>query len=314
MRARPKTWSEEDTLAQAGRSKRESRRFEFKEKFSRNEARDWCELIKDLVAIANSGGGCLMLGTKNDGTNSGWDAHEVDGLDPAHIVDKVAKYTGVQHDFQIVTVAREWGSVPAVLIPPASAPIVFIQPGTYEVGGGKQNTAFGRGTVYFRHGAKSEPANPADMSEFIARRVEVERVLLMKNMRKVVEAPPGSHVAVVPREVTVGTGLAGAAVRLTADPEAPAVRGIDPDQTHPYRQKEVVERVNAQLGARRIMPFDIQCVRKAHDISRRPEFYYEPRFSSPQYSDAFVEWVITQARTSPEFFTSAREATRAATR
>src|SRR6266403_5089359 len=163
-----KEWSEDDALAHAARAKRESKRFEFKEQLDPGQARDWCELIKDLVAIANSGGGCVVFGTKNDGTRSTWDPAALRGLDPAHVVDRVAKYTGTQHDFQIVTVEREWGAVPGVLIPPATIPLIFVQVGTYEIEGGRQRTAFGRGTLYFRHGAKSEPANAADMSDFIS--------------------------------------------------------------------------------------------------------------------------------------------------
>jgi predicted HTH transcriptional regulator len=51
---------------------RESTRVEFKEQLDPADGGDWCEVIKDIVAIANSGGGSIVLGIKNDGTPSGW--------------------------------------------------------------------------------------------------------------------------------------------------------------------------------------------------------------------------------------------------
>ena len=43
-------------------AKRESRAVEFKEQFIPTDARQSLEVLKDLVAIANSGGGTLAVG------------------------------------------------------------------------------------------------------------------------------------------------------------------------------------------------------------------------------------------------------------
>ena len=43
-------------------AKRESKHIEFKEGFDPASGHDWCESIKDIVAIANSGGGVLIFG------------------------------------------------------------------------------------------------------------------------------------------------------------------------------------------------------------------------------------------------------------
>ena len=50
-------------------------------------------------------------------------------------------------------------------------PLVFARPGTYSVPGGKQKTAFAQGTVYFRHGAKSEPGTTEDLAHALDRRL-----------------------------------------------------------------------------------------------------------------------------------------------
>jgi hypothetical protein len=76
--------------------KKESKRVDFKEVLDLGKAEDWCEIIKDIVAMANSGGGSILLGVRNDGTTSGWNPITVLAVDPAQVVDKIAKYTGEQ--------------------------------------------------------------------------------------------------------------------------------------------------------------------------------------------------------------------------
>jgi hypothetical protein len=60
-------------IAKALASQRESKHVEFKEKFDHTDAQDVCEVIKDIVAMANSGGGHILFGVRNDGAASGWD-------------------------------------------------------------------------------------------------------------------------------------------------------------------------------------------------------------------------------------------------
>ena len=54
--------------------------------------------------------------------------------------------------------------------------------------------------------------------------------------------------------------------------------------------------------------FDVLSVRRVHAISEetRPEFVHVPKFGSPQYSDAFVDWLVEQDARDPEFFAQAK--------
>ena len=80
-------------------AKRESKGVDFKRSFDQDNPGEWCELLKDVVAMANSGGGSILIGVNNDGTPSR-DASvaRVLEIDPAVITDKIAKYTSVQFD------------------------------------------------------------------------------------------------------------------------------------------------------------------------------------------------------------------------
>lgn len=298
------------TLDKVKNTKRESKYLDFKERFDISKDQDWCEIIKDIVAMANSGGGCILIGARNDGTPSGWDATPVLNLDLAQITDKIVKYTGEQYaDFDIQEVKKNDHRLVALLIHSVSVPMVFIQPGTYNIGDGKQKTAFGKGTIYFRHGAKSEPGNGKDLKECIDREVENIRKSWLGNIRKVVEAPHGYRVNILPPQVVESSLPTATPIRIVENPSAPAYHKIDPDQTHPHRQKEVVQLVNQKLsGRKKINPYDVYCVRKVYKIDQtKPNFYYKSKFASPQYSNAFVDWLVEQYGKDPLFFDKSRE-------
>jgi hypothetical protein len=110
----------------------------------------------------------------------------------------------------------------------------------------------------------------------------------------------------------VGADMHAAAVRLVDDPGAPVFGRLNPDETHPHRQKEVAKKVTERLAERRaVSPFEIQCVRKAHKIDEtKPKYFHRSKFTSPQYSDAFIDWIVGEFDKDPEFFDKARAACR----
>lgn len=96
-------------------------------------------------------------------------------------------------------------------------------------------------------------------------------------------------------------------MRLVNDESAPAFKAFRTDLLYPFRQKELVARVNALLVGPTITGHDVHCVRKAHGVDGQPTFSYKPKFSSPQYSEAFAEWMAEQSRADVDFFQKARE-------
>lgn len=299
----------EDLLERAREAKRESRYLDFKEAFDPTSAPEFIELVKDLGAMANSGGGVLVIGVRNNATLSGAELRPVLDLDPAVIVDKVARYTGEQFaGFSVHEVERDSDQVAAIVVDAAETPLAFNKPGTYPVAGGKQKTAFAVGTVYARHGAKSEPATSQDLREFIERRLEQIRESWLGNIREVIAAPPDSEVALYERSESDEDGRPSR-VRLTNEPGAPVFGRVSADQTHPYRQKELVREVSRRLPRKlETTPYDIQAVRAAHDLNDQtaPDFCHQPKYTSQQYSDVMVEWIVDQHAQNPDFFSEAR--------
>jgi hypothetical protein len=296
-------------LDSAGTAARESKSIDFKERFDPGSDAECLEIIKDIAAMANSGGGLIVIGVRNDGSASGIDVSPVLGMDPATLTDKMFKYTGQQFSgFEIHDLKRQGRQIAAMEIEGVDAPLVFIRPGTYGISPSQQKTAFSRGTIYFRHGAKSEPAVSADLTGFIERRVDQVRRTWLGGIRKVVTAPPGSEVAVYERAASDVEGRP-TKVRFTDDPDAPVFGKLDPDKTHPYRQKELLREVNKRLPkGKTINSHDLVCIRGVYKINdqSRPEFAHLPRFGSMQYSEDFVVWLADQYRRNEQFFDEAR--------
>lgn len=299
-------------LSKAVLADRESRRIEFKESFNPEQLGEVLEVLKDVVAIANSGGGCILFGMRSDGTPTGVDISPIRSFDPAKLTDQINKYTGVQFsDFEIHESLKAGATLVAWVIGELDPPAPFSKTGNYARTDGKQVNAFLQGVLYFRHGAKSEPGSRADIQEAIERAVGRQKKSWLGGIRRVVTAPKGHKVVVLRPDVALSDSHGAAPVRLTSDPSAPTVRQLNPDETRPHRRKEVVSQVNFRLtNGLRIGPNDVNDIRKVHGIDSRPEYFYKSRFFSPQYSQEFVEWLVAQVQGNPDFITWVRAAAR----
>lgn len=284
---------------------------DFKEGFDINSEKDRCEIVKNSVAMANSGGGVILIGVEDGGEPSGSDVTPVLDIDPAVLVDMITMYTGERFSgFKIAEIDKEGVKIAALLIESVSIPMVFVKPGTYDIddmgdGGDKgdkgQQTVFESGAVYFRHGARSEPGNSSDMTKVVGRELEklhrsfscVGKADKTPAMYVTQPVEPVSNAARMPNQSGHGVAI--------------------PDRTYPYIQKEVVHHVNERLsGKKHITAYDTLCVRKIYRIDEsKPQFYYKSKFASAQYSEDFVDWLVERYDEDPLFFEKTREQYRA---
>ena len=116
---------------------------DFKREFDPASAAAWCEVVKDIVAMANSVGGFIVVGLNDDGTPSGKDIQATLAVDPAVVVDKIRKYTGVQFaSFSLHRRQRGGVDVQVFEVAAVHCPLVFTNAGTYELPDKKQARAF----------------------------------------------------------------------------------------------------------------------------------------------------------------------------
>lgn len=301
---------------QAANAKRESRNVDFKSRFDPDSSAEWCELVKDIVAMANTGGGSILIGVDDNGKCCGPAAcAKVLSLDPAVITDKIAKYTGAQFDaFVVRRVTRHSDKIAVITIGSADPPMIFEQPGTYAVEDGKhqQKTAFGKGTLYVRHGAKSEPARYPDIVRLVERSIRRARKEWMSGVRKVAMAPRGSTVSILPPQMVQSSDPGATPIRITANPKAPEYQLVDPDKTYPWRQKELLEELNKVLPVK-INSYDLLALRRFYGVDADPKFVYKHRFGSQQYSPAFEKWILEQHAQDPRLFQKCRSSLQAPT-
>lgn len=292
-------------LRRARAARTESAEIDFKSEF---DGRSWPEVIKDVVAMANSGGGALVFGVGDDGRTTHADLTFLGQLDSAAVTDQVRKYTGSAYGaIELYPITRR-GGAPAVvmLVGAAVQPIVFEKLGNYAIADGKQGTAFRPGTIYVRHGTKSEPALNEDLRRMVDAVVDMTRKRWLADVARVVEAPQDAEWR--PLRITQGDGGEDdVRIQLVDDPDAPMFGQLNPDATHPYRQTEVLERINERLpdGAT-VNRHDILCVRRCFDTDENPRFTWRPRFNSPQYSDHFVDWLISEHEKDQTVFATCR--------
>src|SRR5689334_7753343 len=87
-----------DVLAKALAASREARDIDFKSRFEPTNTRDWCELLKDIFAFANSGGGAVVIGVDESGTPIDGAAAALLELDLADVGNKIRSYSGNDFD------------------------------------------------------------------------------------------------------------------------------------------------------------------------------------------------------------------------
>lgn len=290
-------------------AKRESKGVEFKAQFDPTDPRQSLEVLKDIVAISNSGGGALAVGINNAGQATGDDVRPTLDFDPAKYCDLIRKYTNQNYaDFEIVEGVKDGQAVAIFLIDPPDYPLVFEKPGTYPIEGtSRQQTAFAQGTLFFRHGAKTESATSDDLRKFMQSRFKEIQDQLVKGMRRVSEAPRGSELTVVPSGVVDLSGVGAIPLRITTNPDDSRAIPVDRHRICPYRQKEVIKMLKERLPSE-IVPStnDFQAIVKTHDVALNEAFAWKPLFSSRQYSDALVDWVIERITADQDFAHDAR--------
>ncbi len=282
---------------------------EFKEQFVPTNPRQALEVLKDIVAMSNSGGGTLVIGINNQGQVTGGDVRPALDYDHAKYCDLIRKYTNQNYtDFELLEAEKEGYTVAIFLIEPPDYPLVFEKPGTYPIDGNKhQHTAFAQGTLFFRHGAKTESATTDDLRKFIQNRIREIQDQLVKGLRRVSEAPRGSELIVVPSGAVDPSGIGGIPLRITTNPDAPGAIAVDRHRICPYRQKEVINKFKERLPPDLVPSTnDFQAIIKIYNIASNEALAWKPEFSSRQYSDALVDWVVERVTEDHDFAHEAR--------
>jgi hypothetical protein len=115
------------------------------------------------------------------------------------------------------------------------------------------------------------------------------------------------------RSQNAGAVLSGATrVRIVDATDAPGVQRITYDDTHPYTQQKLIESVNRRLPeGSKINRHDVLTVRRVHDIESNENYFYKGMFGQAQYSEEYVDWLVSKYEANNDFFQEARATFRA---
>jgi hypothetical protein len=263
-------------------AQRESRRIEFRDGFDPASERDWTEIVRDVAALANSGGGVILFGVDRSGNPTGSD---LAGIDSEAIAERLYDATGIRIDLEAHDLRKRSQQVVALLVDEAETPLVL------------------EGRAFFRHGSRSEPGTTADVAAMMNRRLVTERRSWLAAVRRVLREPA----PILPSEIRESESPQAVPIRVVDDPRAQAFRLVDYDKTHPYRQKELLAELRLRNPGLNINQFDLLAVRHAHDTDARPEFSHKGLFGTRQYSPKFLDWLQEQITQNPRFLLDARE-------
>jgi hypothetical protein len=150
----------------------ESAALDFKETLDLNHPRDRVEFAKDVLAMANTGGGHIVVGVE-DSTRKhvGLNEEALSSLREAKTVnDKIRKYTGGYVTVSVaqysLTTDNAANTLILIYVPPASSKIPALDDGVFPEPGNpsKQRWTFRKGDVYIRKGDESvKVQNPEDL-------------------------------------------------------------------------------------------------------------------------------------------------------
>jgi len=264
-------------------AQRENRRIEFKDGFNAESEQEWREIIRDVAAIANSGGGVIAFGIDRSGTPTGAD---LSAVDPDAVADHLKRETGSSFDDLDLHDLRKLSQRVLVLLVGAAATPIVVQ-----------------GRVYVRRGGKSEPGTTRDVATMIDRRLNAERRSWLNAVKRVTVEPA----PILSSEVRESESANAVPIRVVDDPRAKAFRLVDYDKTHPYRQKELLAELRQRIDGLNLNQFDLLAVRYAHSTDARPDFSHKGLFGTRQYSPKFLAWLEQQIKHDPRFLLQARE-------
>ena len=167
-----------------------------------DHAKDRVRLIKEVVAMANSGGGVIVIGADDDGTEIGLPEDLANHFDPARIGDLLDRFLRPDRlEIKLRHRVLPTGKVVVeVKVPPvADPPLVLCRPGNYEKDG-NQEALFPAQTVFVRRNTRAEPARREDYRQWRNEAIERARAEIIERLAMVVEAPSDARVRVVSGE------------------------------------------------------------------------------------------------------------------
>lgn len=208
----------------------------------RNEKTQY-EFAKDVSAFANASGGYFIIGKKpNYGKTQSIDEHTRDILCES---DEICKKINSCIEPNINNLRAKLIEIDGVVFCfihiPCTGKIHFIKRDCSVGVGTEKRTILKKGTAYYRASGRNELVTSAIFEEIISKRLNTYRSELLKDIRRVVEAPPNSVVLIQNGDTTTKEPQK---VKIEDGPDSIAVHGMSFTATAQNYPEEIAQSIS----------------------------------------------------------------------
>lgn len=144
---------------------------DFKSTLDLSDAAHRLGLVKDIIAMANAGGGYIVVGAYDDGTPAtDQEQPKGQGFDSADLAQLVARYVAASPVVTSQTHTLEARTHILIFVAPPSdsLPLLVSKPGEFEVEGRKK-TVLQQGVLYIREGTRTVTATESHWAQLLSR-------------------------------------------------------------------------------------------------------------------------------------------------
>lgn len=164
----------------------------------------WLELTKDISAFANTLGGYLVFGVKNETKQAEGIEEELGKVlsDANNIQQKINRFLDPDiNNIRSKLYEFDGNNIVIVYIPQSATETHIIsKDGSFTFESGKSKILLQKGTFYVRKSAGNHLGDARDLSQIIDRRINHYRENLLSRIARVVEAPPENEVFVLAKD------------------------------------------------------------------------------------------------------------------
>lgn len=177
----------------------EGKHSDYKRDFDPENARQKLDLAKNLVAMANSNGGQIVIG-RDETESLGVSKKAASSLDSAKITDLVENWVAPAHVeiAHALETLKSGKLIVTLAIEGVDVPLVMAKDGVWKgFDSGKDKPLFFRGDVWIRHSSKTERISYEDLRAWILRVRQAERNQVLDRVSTLVNLPENSAIEVV---------------------------------------------------------------------------------------------------------------------
>jgi predicted HTH transcriptional regulator len=148
----------------------ESAKLDYKRLYDPSDAKSRMQLVRHVIAMANTAGGYIVIGVDDDGTPVGVDPLLIGRLDEATIRTQIAGFTSTSIPLFVNNrISFEDHALAIITVLPLDDRIAVIAADGQYSDAGRQTHAFRKGDVFVRHGSSSERWDQDDADSVLRR-------------------------------------------------------------------------------------------------------------------------------------------------